>query len=664
MILRNNMKKIFIYVLVITFISLGVIAIDGIYDNIYTIKLINTENEKMVGDLSEKDINEYEGKIKNELRNELNQKLLKNKKNIKNSYYALGKIESLKKNYKQSNKYLLEAVGYIEDKNSEMDFKIYRNLAINCVYTNDNSNFEKYFEKAKEIAIREKSTDELSNFYFTLAKIDLKLTGSMCKSIDLMEKAIEFESTEETKMKEYNFLASLYRSNGQFNLSLTYVMESWKIAYENKDYENMYKAIVNLGENYYVQENYQKVVYIYESVLRDDNYEMNDKNLSVVGYLMESYFQIGENEKAEKLKNHYEEIANKLENPEKNKELIWLYMVYSNVKLEQNNLKISKEYLNKAKKLYNENSSNSYPNSDLYFEKLEIGNRYKSDSRVSYTQTLESYNVLLNKIKKRGIKSDIYITVLKDIIKLSEENNDYKNIIKYTNILEEYENKSQNTDSTDTIFFKLQEKIYKEGQNGQNIKLLFSIILLALISILALIVAIKNSKINRLNKDLEEISIKDPLTDVYNKRHFYNVLEKFSEEQKYITFIMIDIDYFKAFNDNYGHLKGDEVLIKVSKILESTFSKDYVFRYGGEEFAIVSEGNLKETLLSISILRDKLYKENIKHEFSEASDRVTLSIGIKCGKIASKEDVEQIITDADERLYKSKTNGRNRYTCF
>ena len=80
MILRNNMKKIFIYVLVITFISLGVIAIDGIYDNIYTIKLINTENEKMVGDLSEKDINEYEGKIKNELRNELNQKLLKNKK--------------------------------------------------------------------------------------------------------------------------------------------------------------------------------------------------------------------------------------------------------------------------------------------------------------------------------------------------------------------------------------------------------------------------------------------------------------------------------------------------------------------------------------------------------------------------------------------------------
>lgn len=66
----------------------------------------------------------------------------------------------------------------------------------------------------------------------------------------------------------------------------------------------------------------------------------------------------------------------------------------------------------------------------------------------------------------------------------------------------------------------------------------------------------------------------------------------------------------------------------------------------------------------ISILRDKLYKENIKHEFSAVSDRVTISIGIKCSKISSKEDIEKIIIDADERLYKSKINGRNRYTCF
>lgn len=664
MILRNNMKKIFIYVLVITFISLGVIAIDGIYDNIYTIKLINTENEKMVGDLSEKDINEYEGKIKNELRNELNQKLLKNKKNIKNSYYALGKIESLKKNYKQSNYYLIKSIGYMENKNSEVDFKIYRNLSFNAIRTNDIKQFKKYFKEAKKIATKSNLTDELSNFYYSLARMNLRYKGSMCDSIDLMKKAVKLESTDKTKMAEYNFLASLYRSNGQFSLSLTYVMEGWKIAYENKDYENMCKAIINLGKNYYVQENYKKAAYVYESILKDDKFKMNDKNLSVIGYLMESYFKLNENEKAEKLKAKYEEIANKLEPTEKNKELIWLYMVYSNVKLNQDNLKVSKEYLDKAKKLYDENSLNAYPNSDLYLKKLEIGNNYKGDSNITYSQTLESYNELLNEIKKRGIKSDIYITVLKDIISLTEEHNDYKNIIKYNKILDEYENKSENAESTDTIFFDLQAKIYKESQKAQNLKLLFSIILLALISILALIVAIKNSKINRLNKDLEEISIKDPLTDVYNKRHFYNVLEKFSEEQKHITFIMIDIDYFKAFNDNYGHLKGDEVLIKVSKILESTFSEDYVFRYGGEEFAIVSEGNLKETLLSISILRDKLYKANIKHDFSEASDRVTLSIGIKCGKIASKEDVEQIITDADERLYKSKTNGRNRYTCF
>lgn len=664
MILRNNMKKIFIYVLVITFISLGVIAIDGIYDNIYTIKLINTENEKMVGDLSEKDINEYEDKIKNELRNELNQNLLKNKKNIKKSYYALGKIESLKRNYEQSNKYLLKAVGYIENKNSEVDFKIYRNLGFNAIRRNERNQFEKYFKEAKKIATKENLDDELSNFYFSLARMNLRYKGSMCDSIELMEKAIKLESTDTTKIKECNFLASLYRSSGQFNLSLSYVMQGWKIAYENKDYENMCKAIINLGENYYVQENYKKAAYVYESILKDDKFKMTDKNLSVIGYLMESYFKLNENEKAEKLKSRYEDLANELEDSEKNKELIWLYMVYSNVKLEQNNLKMSNEYLEKARKLYNKNGLNAYPNSDLYLKKLEIGNNYKSNSNITYEQTLNDYNELLNEIEKRGIKSDIYITVLKDIIKLTEENNDYINIIKYNKILDEYENKSKNIESTDTIFFELQEKIYKESQKSQNLKLLFSIILLALISILALIVAIKNSKINRLNKDLEEMSIKDPLTDVYNKRHFYNVLENLSNDETEIAFIMIDIDFFKNFNDNYGHLEGDEVLKKVAKILENTFSEEYVFRYGGEEFAIVSEKSLKEVLLSISILRDKLYKENIVHKFSAVSDRVTVSIGIKCGKISSKEDVEKIIIDADERLYKSKINGRNRYTCF
>ncbi|MDO7203400.1 hypothetical protein Q5M85_03325 [Paraclostridium bifermentans] len=67
------------------------------------------------------------------------------------------------------------------------------------------------------------------------------------------------------------------------------------------------------------------------------------------------------------------------------------------------------------------------------------------------------------KLKKRH-KSDIYITVLKDIISLTEEHNDYKNIIKYNKILDEYENKSENAESTDTIFFDLQAKIYKESQ--------------------------------------------------------------------------------------------------------------------------------------------------------------------------------------------------------
>lgn len=662
--MRKNIKSIFICIIVLIFISWGGISVDDIYGNIYTIKLINTETENMTSSLSNQDIKIYKNKIESELNNELKKSVFKSRKNIKNSHYALGEIKSLQKHYKEANKDLLEAINYMDKKNDDIDFKIYKRLAINYVYIDDIDSFKKYFNEAKKIAMKENLTDELSNLYYSLSKINLRLKGTICNSIDLMEKAIDLESTDDTKIAEYNFLAELYRSNGQFNLSLTYTMESLKISFKNKNYENMYKAILNLGEIYYVQENYKKAAYVYESLLKDITYKPDDKNLLVIGYLMESYFKLGENEKAENLKIEYESIANGLKKTEKNKKLIWLYIVYSNVKLEQNDLELSKVYLDKVKTLYNENPLSVDSNSDLYLKKLEIGSRYESDSNVTYSETLEDYDQLLNKIKKRGIKSDIYITVLKDIINLSEKNKDYENTIKYGKLLEEYKKQSEDIESTDTIFFKLQERIYKESQKDQNIKLLFSIILLGLISIIAILVTIKNSKIKRLNKELEEISIKDPLTDIYNKRHFYSVLENLADNKKEITFIMIDIDYFKAFNDNYGHLKGDEVLKKVANILLSTFSRDFVFRYGGEEFAIVSEKNLKEALLSISILMDKLYKENIIHEFSEVSDRITLSIGIEHEKVTCKEDIEKIIINADKKLYQSKINGRNRYTCF
>ena len=165
-----------------------------------------------------------------------------------------------------------------------------------------------------------------------------------------------------------------------------------------------------------------------------------------------------------------------------------------------------------------------------------------------------------------------------------------------------------------------------------------------------------------LNSKLKELSIMDPLTKVYNRGYLNETLKSACESKKQVTFIMIDIDYFKLYNDNYGHINGDKALIEVAKIIKSVFADDMVFRYGGEEFSVISYKTIDELIKYLDELRLELYNKNIKHEYSEASDRITLSIGLASSILYTDNDLLELTKAADENLYKSKQQGRNRYT--
>ncbi len=126
---------------------------------------------------------------------------------------------------------------------------------------------------------------------------------------------------------------------------------------------------------------------------------------------------------------------------------------------------------------------------------------------------------------------------------------------------------------------------------------------------------------------------------------------------------IIDIDSFKQYNDNYGHLKGDEVLSKVAKNLKESLRKnDYVFRIAGEEFAsLVTNSNENSILTVANKLKDAIYNLNIEHKFSNFN-RVFISLGIKTidKKIEEKLGKNKIFLEADNALYKAKREGINR----
>jgi diguanylate cyclase (GGDEF)-like protein len=184
----------------------------------------------------------------------------------------------------------------------------------------------------------------------------------------------------------------------------------------------------------------------------------------------------------------------------------------------------------------------------------------------------------------------------------------------------------------------------------------------------------EKEKIKKLAKQLEIEknvaklnSITDSLTGLANRRHFDEFIRKELDNLKQVkgilSFIMLDVDYFKKFNDTYGHLEGDECLKKIGSLLKAMVNgtKDIVARYGGEEFVIVLiETKEAEARKMAENIRKKVEKLQIPHCSSDIAEHITVSIGIATISTIDLQTPEEALMLADKALYCAKKEGRNR----
>jgi len=168
-------------------------------------------------------------------------------------------------------------------------------------------------------------------------------------------------------------------------------------------------------------------------------------------------------------------------------------------------------------------------------------------------------------------------------------------------------------------------------------------------------------------KELERISITDGLTNIYNRRHFNDIFPKIVNSKKrdnsLISFVIMDIDHFKQYNDNYGHQMGDDVLIKVSSCIENSLKRgdDYCFRLGGEEFGVIFNSDTqKQSEEFANILRKNIEELKIEHCGNSASSYVTASMGLVCVNAKDINSVDDIYKQGDDLLYVAKESGRNK----
>ncbi|WOE70746.1 GGDEF domain-containing protein [Hydrogenimonas thermophila] len=161
-------------------------------------------------------------------------------------------------------------------------------------------------------------------------------------------------------------------------------------------------------------------------------------------------------------------------------------------------------------------------------------------------------------------------------------------------------------------------------------------------------------------KKLKDKSIKDPLTNLYNRNYMNDILSNKIQESIQndfpLSIAMIDIDFFKKINDTYGHVYGDCVLKEVSMLIQNNIREtDIAIRYGGEEILIIMPfTNIQGIYLKMEKIREIIEK----HSFcDEHNIKITVSIGVYQYK---DEDIERLIDCVDKRLYEAKNSGRNR----
>jgi two-component system, sensor histidine kinase LadS len=173
------------------------------------------------------------------------------------------------------------------------------------------------------------------------------------------------------------------------------------------------------------------------------------------------------------------------------------------------------------------------------------------------------------------------------------------------------------------------------------------------------------------NEKLHELSMKDPLTGLYNRRYFqeqFTLTAKIqARSNQFLSILIIDVDFFKQFNDLYGHVEGDRCLQKIAETIYSSLPRksDFCARYGGEEFIVCLPGtDGKGACFVAERMRSNVLSQGIPHVKSSIVSVVTVSIGVCDTSDSQAQSLIQLIQNADEALYRAKHSGRNQVCLF
>ncbi|MBY2475275.1 GGDEF domain-containing protein [Clostridioides difficile] len=515
---------------------------------------------------------------------------------------------------------------------------------------------DKKYDEAKKVvktsfeAIPEKKYNKVYDEVWDMLKTISSVPDGTKIVIDSLEK---MRMTDEKLSDECRFniekrLASVYIMDNNYSRAVDLTVKSIKLAEKLDDNYEKARLDVDLASILLKVGGYETG----EKLIRDSfdiDIDEGEKNGMVRLYalinLSEIYVELGEYDKAIKTSSRVKDYKKFVKIDDYNDFEIIASIMQANAYVGKNNIPKARTLLERADYLIKSDKSVHILDKDMYYY-MAMGNlEYKNEN---YNSATDNYKNSLEICDKRNLTQE-KIKNLNKILNIYEKQGNVNAVNKYQKILiSEYKENKRIRDS-ETSFYII-DKVSNESalfektkKEIKYYKILFTVIIIAILGSTFLYNRLKYFKAQNLH---------DGLTNVYNRKSFDIMYEKYRDKDDNFALVMIDIDNFKLINDNYGHKFGDVVIKGITNtICVMLEQEDKVFRYGGEEFSVLIRNKSGEEVVNII--------DNIRIAIANKKWGEDVTVTISAG-IAHISDSKNVLEEADKNLYKAKQLGRNK----
>lgn len=677
----NRISKI-IFAILLLLLVLGIGSKTTYKTYISNISYNKNNIDKILEEILYNETEEFSENRRNSIEKEIKEIIQSNNDEeiLSKAYFISAYIKNTKFNMYETIEKYKKAISYFnEDTSPKLIIRTYFEISECYLSLDDYDKSSVAFDKVVKLGEEKKLKEDIIKFSIIRAKHLGQITDGTNKAVGLMESTLEI-----AKDIDYNQIEDVYLKLG---ISYWYVNRSIEaincklnalaITLEKKLDKKSLEIMIDIGIDYLYTENYTEAIkYLEQSLEYHLENPLEDADLKSYALLnlVQAYTITGEYESSKESFKELERYINKLENSKaKNDTKTVMYVNKADLENKLNNPEEALRLLELASNRYNSSKNFTYYDFDIQLAQIYGDTFY---ILKDYEGALKYHKQAERLADERGIEhlKDLHF----DRIYLDyKASGDVKNALLYLekkdNVNEE-EKKNQNLQYSQYLLKKFEseqnlKKIEELEISRKKMTILYvSLVLIIIITFFIIgFIYTKNKEIRRLNCLLRDLSVTDDLTNIANRRAMEEYLDinwdYYKNLNKPVSIVMMDVDYFKRYNDNYGHVMGDKVLGMVANtIKESCRQSDFVARYGGEEFIIIMLNTDKEEVIkAVERINQNIYDLNINHEYSDVSDRITVSVGITTAFVKEDDEYYDYIKKADEALYIAKEKGRNQY---